>query len=246
MNYDRLWEYVENTRLIIGVAAIALIFLGVGMVYLMPAVPEHPEKPDQLTKDNVIEYVSGYERAEVYQARDPAEDTDFHIDCTSALDRVTDRGHYVTTICHGGFTNTEGGSGHFTTDRSFYLINETATIRVPTEDQKLKNQTNTGSFRGTFYIANFDNRDYSIRVRVENVTTDTVALNQSYEVREKRGIGQSHVAPPEQYIITVSKNEREEVRYKWNITSDAVTRHSPAIYITSTGKLLIRPIPESS
>lgn len=248
MDSERLWKYIENTRIVVAFSVVLFIILAVGVMYLTPAVPpqEHPDKPDNLTKEKVLDIVSNYERAEVYRAYDPDENTEFHVECPSVVDRVTDRGYYVITSCNGGFNAPDGRSGHFGTGSRFYLVNETATIRVPTEDKRRDNYTNTGSFRGTFYIANFDNRDYSINVRVENMTSESRALNQSYEVQEKRGIGQSHAAPPGQYTLIATTEDGKKMRYKWEITSDVTTRRSPAIYITPTGELLIRPIPESS
>lgn len=239
MNSDRLWKHVENKQVVIGVSVVVLIALAVGFIYLTPAVPDRPERPEKLTNETVQEYVTGYERAEVFRDRNPDGRGDFTLECSTRILRATQRGYYAVSRCHGSSVAT------FVTGGSFYLINETTTIRVPTHDQKRIDQTNTGSFRGIFYIANFDNRDYSITVRVENMTNSRVALNQSYMVQAKEGIGQSHVAPPGQYVIIATSDRGDEIRYEWDISSDTAARRTLAIYLTPKGQLLIQPIPES-
>lgn len=243
MSGNRVWRYVENTRFLLSISAVLFFVLVLGFVYLTPAVPprEHPEKPDDLTTNNVNEYVSAYERAEIYRARDPSKNEDFHVDCTSAVDRVTEDGYYVVTSCNGGFSGPGGRSGHFGTGHRFYVVNDTATVRVRPEYDRLADSSVQGL--GTFYAVNFDTHEHPLRVRIVNMTTGEEVFRQNYTLQNRSGI-YSDRAPAGEYILVVTSEQGETVRYEWSVTSKYAVQLS--IQITPTGELVIRQVPESA
>ena len=245
MSRDGVWSIVDRRWFLPSLGVLLLLAFPLLSVVAPAPPPEAlPEKPGTLTAENVVGYVGDYEHAEVYRARDPPEDRDFHLDCPAALDRQMERAFYVVARCTGGFTEPDGSSGSFGGSWSFYLIDETSTIRIPTEGGAVTDASPGAT--GAFYVANFDDGDHAVGVEVRSADAGDgeATLDRRYDVGAGEGLSRSHVATPGEYVLIASLEDGTTARYAWNLSADLAARRTPAIYVTPGGDLVVRPVPE--
>lgn len=243
MDTDRLWRSIDDPRRATAIGIAVVLLVAVPFVALAPDEPPYPEKPGTFTNESAVEYVSAYERATVYRSRDPPDGVDLHLDCPAALDRATEEGYYVTVTCWGSSSGSDGSG--FGTPRSFYLVNETSTTRIETEDGR---NGPGGEATGTFYLTNFDRRTHSIHVEIRPADgeDDDPAFDHTNRLRERSGIGESHLVEPGRYVVVATLESNERAAFEWNVTDDVADRSVPAFYVTPGGELIVRPVPEPS
>lgn len=244
MPSEPFWKFIES-RWGVAVLGVFVLLLIPAISAILPAEPpkEYPEKPDRLTEENVVDYVSTNERAAVYRSRDPPEGVDLHLDCPTALDRVAEEGYYLTVRCWGSSPASDGST--FVEDRSFYLVDETSTTRIQTEDGPYEAGAEA---TGTFYLLNFGRQNYSTRIEVRPADgrNSSSVFDHTYHVTELSGIGQSPVVPPGRYVIVATEGTGEQRAFDWNLTEEPAGPTVPAFYVTPDGEVVVRPLPEPS
>lgn len=102
-------------RSVLGVVGILLGFSGCLGDHTDDARVEetaYPDRPDELTRESVLEYVREHEETRVYN--DHVDDViDLSVACDVALDRVVDGTYYVVSRCVGAVEWEEGDAiGH--------------------------------------------------------------------------------------------------------------------------------------
>ena len=123
--------------LVPGLLALGIVAVAAGSVVVAFATtaefPERsPEKPADLTRENVTEFARQYEHARVYdQIADGA--SRIEIDCEASLLNRTDRGFYVSVACEG-YASGPNFDADYAAKPVTYFVNESATRRLGPAD----------------------------------------------------------------------------------------------------------------
>lgn len=227
---------------------------------VVPGPLRPPEKPANLSGENVTGFVERTEYVHVYnQLRENM--TDVSVRCKSNLTARTEHGFYVVAACAGSASNANTVADYASTPIP-YFVNETETVRAghadhrdrsvferyaaddPDENVNPPNQSTAG-----FRVYNFAPRSYSVSVHVTylNASHSDDVLSTTYEVGPEAGIWQDGVTVRRgTYRIDAELGNGETTTYRWRVDgSSGYSWAETAIYVTPTGNVFVVELPVS-
>lgn len=217
-----------------------------------------PEKPENLTRENVGKFVERTEYVQTYNRHREGMD-EISVECEANVTLRTDEGFYAVAAC-GGYASNDEVHADFGSTAILYFVNESETIRIdrpesrhrpvderyaaddPAENVNPPNQSAEG-----FRVYNFADREYALSVNVTylNESSPERALSATYELEPRTGIEQDDVTVRRgAYRIAVRSETGEALTHRWTVDgSRGYSWSETAILVTPTGELLVVELP---
>jgi hypothetical protein len=96
-----------------------------------PSGPEsYPDRPDELTRESVVEYVRTYEHARVTNLLHEPDVADLHVECTGVHDTAAHGGHYALAHCTGYANYEDGLHADWGQRPALFFVAPTLTVRI--------------------------------------------------------------------------------------------------------------------
>jgi hypothetical protein len=219
---------------------------------------QHPEKPADLTRDSVLEFVKRTEYVRTYN-RHREGMTEISVDCESNVTKRTENGFYVVAAC-SGWASSDTVEADFGTTGVPYFVNGSETIRThrvggrhrPTDeiyaaDDPAENVNPPNQSAAGFRVYNFADRNRTVSVTVTylNETEIERVLSADYELEPAAGILQDDVTVRRgAYRIEARLENGETVTHRWPIDgSRGYSWDETAILVTPTGEVMVVELP---
>ncbi|MDY6764592.1 MAG: hypothetical protein SV377_02720 [Halobacteria archaeon] len=223
---------------------------------------ELPQKPDPLTRENVVSFVRKYERAWKYnRILEKHEDiTNITLGCEATLEGKTKEGFYVAAGCGGSVIANDIISDMMAVP-SRYFVNQKKTIRVgrpgssnsrkADELYKSDDPSRNAEHTRDLEIVNFSDENRTLKVDItytgssdpEGVFSDVFELGpRSYKavhvLASKKG----------RYRVNAELGKGTKSRYEWEIPENSCDNSEfktcdLGVYVTPTGGLRVGEVP---
>ena len=217
-----------------------------------------PEKPADLTSENVTEFVRRTEYVRTYN-RHREGNGKISLTCEANLTEETENGFYVVAGC-GGWTSNGAAVGDFSSPSIPYFVNETETVRIgrvdsrhrPTReiyasDDSAENVQPPNRSAAGFRVYNFDDRRRTVSVTVTylNESEPERVLAAEYDLEPASGIEQDDVTVRRgAYRIEVRLEAGETLTHRWTVDgSRGYSWAKTAIFVTPTGEVMVVKLP---
>lgn len=219
---------------------------------------QQPEKPNNLTRATVAEFVRRTEYVRTYNEYREGM-SEISVDCEANVTERTASGFYAVAAC-GGYASNENVVADFGSTVIPYFVNDTETVRVgrpdslhrpvnetyasddPAENVNPPNQSAAG-----FRVYNFANQTYTFGVTVTylNESSPENAFEAHYELEPTAGIEQDDVTVRRgTYRIEAHLETGETLTHRWTVDgSHGYSWSETAIFVTPTGDLLVVELP---
>ena len=217
-----------------------------------------PEKPADLTSENVAEFVRRTEYVRTYNRHREGSEN-ISLTCEANLTEETENGFFVVAGC-GGWTSTGAAVGDFSSPSIPYFVNETETIRTPrvdshyrptdeiyADDDPAENVNPPNQSAAGFRVYNFADRRRNVSVTVTylNESEPEQVLSTDYELEPASGIEQDDVTVRRgAYRIEVRLETGKTLTHRWTVDgSRGYSWAETAILVTPTGEVMVVELP---